>query len=46
MDTLNDYKSNIDVACGIYFLGTKLDDDYNKENIQIDIVKYYEGAQK
>ena len=30
MDTLNDYKSNIDVACGTYFLGTKLD-DYNKE---------------
>ena len=45
LDTLNDHKSNIDVACGTYFLGTKLD-DYNKEDIQIDMEKYYKGAQK
>ena len=44
LDTLNDYKSNIDVACGTYFIGKKLD-NYNKNNLKNSIGKYYQGAQ-
>ena len=45
LDYLNDYKSNIDVACGTYFLGIK-SNDYSNEKNQIKIRTFYKGAQK
>ncbi|WP_288260489.1 methyltransferase domain-containing protein [uncultured Prochlorococcus sp.] len=45
LDLINDYKSNIDVACGTYFLGIK-SNDYSNEKNQIKIGTFYKGAQK
>ena len=45
LDYLNDYKSNIDVACGTYFLGIKSNNYLNEKN-QIKIGTFYKGAQK
>ena len=45
LDLINDYKSNIDVACGTYFLGIK-SNDYSNEKNQIKIRTFYKGAQK
>ena len=45
LDLINDYKSNIDVACGTYFLGIKSNDYLNKKN-PIKIGTFYKGAQK
>ena len=42
LDSINDYKSNIDVACGTYFLGIKSNDYLNEKTI----VTFYKGAQK
>ena len=42
LDQINDYKSNIDVACGTYFLGIK-SNEYSKQKIPIDIVGFYQG---
>ena len=45
LDNLNDYKSNIDVACGTYFLGIK-SNNYLYEKNQIKIKNFYKGGQK
>ena len=45
LDLINDYKSNIDVACGTYFLGIKSKDYLSGKN-QIKIETFYKGAQK
>ena len=45
LDYINDYKSNIDVACGTYFLGIKSEDFLSGKN-QIKIKNFYKGAQK
>ena len=42
LDSINDYKSNIDVACGTYFLGIKSNEYLNERKI----VTFYKGAQK
>ena len=45
LDQLNSYKSNIDVACGTYFLGIKSNGNLNQKQ-SINIVKFYRGAQR
>ena len=45
LDLINDEKSNIDVACGTYFLGIK-SNYYSNKKIQIKIGTFYKGAQK
>ena len=45
LDFINDDKSNIDVACGTYFLGIK-SNDYSNEKTQMKIGTFYKGAQK
>ena len=45
LDLINDDKSNIDVACGTYFLGIK-SKDYSNKKTQIKIETFYKGAQK
>jgi len=45
LDFLNDDKSNIDVACGTYFLGIKSNNYLNEKN-PIKIGTFYKGAQK
>ncbi len=45
LDQLSSYKSNIDAACGTYFIGIKSTGDFNQ--IQpINIVRFYKGAQR
>ena len=45
LDSINDYKSNIDVACGTYFLGIKSKNYLNEKN-HIKMRTFYKGAQK
>ena len=45
LDYINDNKSNIDVACGTYFLGIK-SKSYINEKHTIKIENFYKGAQK
>lgn len=44
LDRLNNHKSNIDNACGLYFLGTK-SESYHNNGFDINIRDYYRGAQ-
>ena len=45
LDFINDNKSNIDVACGTYFLGIK-SKNYLNQKKPIKIGTFYKGAQK
>ena len=45
LDYINDYRSNIDVACGTYFLGIKSNNFLNEKH-PIKIRTFYEGNQK
>ena len=45
LDYINDYKSNIDVACATYFLGFKTS-EYLNEKKELNIITFYKGAQK
>ena len=45
LDLINDDQSNIDIACGTYFLGIKSNNYSNKKN-QIKIGTFYKRAQK
>ena len=45
LDYINDHKSNIDVACGTYFLGIKSESYLNKK-YPIKIETFYKGVQK
>ncbi|MCQ9201503.1 MAG: class I SAM-dependent methyltransferase [Prochlorococcus marinus XMU1425] len=44
LDNLNNKKSNVDIACGCYFIGKK-SMNYNYKNLHTYISDYYEGSQ-